>query len=395
MRRIGLLLAFLESAALGAQPTVVSYPRTDRAPARWTVDARPILEIGGQDGTGPAELTNVVGVGRQSSGTIIIADGTTRELRAFDARGHFLKRWARRGRGPGELPELDGVSMEGDTLLAIDGRQAVHLFAPDGAWLRSLILPEVPGHLVNPVFGSLSAVDAVLRLRAGSLDMKTPIRHDSAWIARVSLADSGVRVFAALPLEPTFPMGPGGRYRYPLGFAPGPLAVARTGRVCVAFSADYHITCTDSLGRALSIVQRDVTRRAVTDSARQAFRAVAAGRRPDGTSRFEGSLRAQREQVAAATEFAPVFPAISQLLLARTGDLWVRRYATEDGFSTSLWRSNTATSEWSIFDARGRWLADCVLPARFAPADMGNDWVIGVSRDADDVERVSVYRLRR
>jgi hypothetical protein len=258
-----------------------------------------------------------------------------------------------------------------------------------------LLLPEVPGHIVNPVFGSLNAVDAVQRLRRGSVRRMAEIRMDSVWIARVSLADSTVRVLAALPLSPTFPVGPGGRYRYALGFAPAPLVVARTGRVCLAFSATYRITCTDSLGRPVTIVQRELASRAVSDSARRAYRFVTSGRRPDGTSRFEGSLREQRERIAAETQFAPVLPAISQLVLARTGELWVRRYTIEDGFSASLWRSNTAPSEWSIHDTRGRWLADCTLPARFAPADMGEDWVVGVSRDADDAERVSVYRLRR
>lgn len=227
------------------------------------------------------------------------------------------------------------------------------------------------------------------------MDQLSRIRGDSAWIARVSLRDSGVRVFAAVRLEPTFPLDPGGRSRYPLGFAASPLVVARTGRMCSGYSADYRITCADSLGRPVTVVQRAVARRAVSDSARSAYRAVTSGRRPDGTSRFEGSLREHRERVAAETQFAAAYPAISQLILARTGELWVRRYATEDGFSASRWRSNTAPSEWSIYDARGRWLADCVLPARFAPADMGEDWVVGVSRDADDVERVSLYRLRR
>ena len=149
MKRLTCLLMIAVAGAVQAQPVVASYAQTTRAPTRWTVEARALVEIGGQDGTGPAELNNVVGVGRQADGTLIIADGTSRELRAFDARGRFLKRWARRGRGPGELPELDGISMEGDSLVAIDGRQAVHLFGPGGDWVRSLILPAVPGHIVK------------------------------------------------------------------------------------------------------------------------------------------------------------------------------------------------------------------------------------------------------
>jgi len=285
--------------------------------------------------------------------------------------------------------------MEGDTLVAIDGRRAVHLFLPTGAWARSLLLPAVSGYVVNPAVGSLNAVEAVVRLRAGSMEALASLRADSAWLARVSLADSTVRVLAAVPLNPTFPTGPAGRYRYPLGYAPGPLVVARHGRVCLAYSAAYRIICVDSLGRPRRIIARDVAPRPVSDSARRAYRFVTSGRRPDGSSRYEGSLRAHRERIAAAIQFATTFPLISQLLLASTGELWVRRYVTEDGFTVSPWRTNAVESEWSVYDATGAWVADCTLPARFALADAGPDWILGVSRDSDDVERVSLYPLRR
>ena len=394
MRRVGLLIVLLAARLPEAQPIVVRYPQTTRPPARWTIDPRPLLEIGGQDGTGPTEFTNIVGVGRQSTGALIVADGATNELRAFEARGRFVKRWTRLGRGPGELLALDGISMEGDSVVVVEGRQAVHLFAPDGERLRSLMLPPVPGFIANPVFGSMSSFDAMLRLRAGSLEQLASVRQDSIWFARVSLRDSGVRVLAAERLGPTFPLSPG-RTRYALGFGAAPLVVARTGRMCVAFSARVRVTCMDSLGRAAFILEHEVARRAVTDSARRAYRAVTSGRRPDGTSRFAGGLREFREQVARESQFADVYLAMSQLLLAHTGELWVRHYATEDGFEASRWRSNTAASAWSIYDGAGRWVADCVLPPRFAPADRGADWGVGVSRDADDVERVSVCRLRR
>jgi hypothetical protein len=75
--------------------------------------------------------------------------------------------------------------------------------------------------------------------------------------------------------------------------------------------------------------------------------------------------------------------------------LWVRTFVTADGINTSQWRSNHAPSDWSVYDRTGRWIADCRLPARFAPAEIGADYVIGVSQDNDDVERVTLWPLRR
>ncbi|MGQ0642904.1 MAG: hypothetical protein ACT4P6_19330 [Gemmatimonadaceae bacterium] len=133
-----------------SQPVVQSYPRGAQAPAHWRVGPRPTLEIGGQEGVGPAEFSGIVGVTRQNDGTLIVADGTSRELRFFGANGRYLRTATRRGLGPGEIEYLTEFTAVGDTLVVADGRRAVHVFAPDGKWLRSLILPLVQGYIVNP-----------------------------------------------------------------------------------------------------------------------------------------------------------------------------------------------------------------------------------------------------
>jgi hypothetical protein len=217
MQTLTLVAALLGTAGLlPSQPLVQVYPRGAKAPTQWTVAPRPSLEIGGSNGVGPAEFSGIVGLTRQADGTLIVADGTSRELRIFERDGRFRRAATRRGQGPGELPELDRLTAVGDTLVAIDGRRAVHVFAPDGRWLRS-----------------------------------------------------------------------------------------------------------------------------------------------------------------------------------RTGELWVRTYVSEDGFRASVWPTNAVPSDWSIYDRQGRWVADCRLPARFSPVDVGADYVLGVSRDADDVERVSLWNLQR
>ena len=378
------------AAPVAGQSTISSYPLRARAPAQWTVLARPILEIGGESATGPTEFTKVVGVARLTSGTIVVADGTSRELRAFDSQGRFVKRYTRKGNGPGELPWLDAMTMVGDTMVVIDGRRAVHVFAPDGSWRTSLVLPAVPGYIVNPAIGALNGSDAVIKLRAGSLGS---VRQDSVWLARISLRDTSVRIFGAQPLPPTFSARPGGPAPYALGFAPYTLAAVTPRRVCLAHSERYEISCLDSLGKTVVVIRRELAAMTVSDSARRAYRFVKSGRRPDGSSRYEGTLRAHRERVAAAARFAASYPAISQLLIAHSGELWVRRYVPEDGLSESPWRSNAVPSEWSIYDRQGRWIADCRLPARFAPGDIGRDYVLGVSQDDDDLERVIMLRL--
>jgi hypothetical protein len=50
---------------------------------------------------------------------------------------------------------------------------------------------------------------------------------------------------------------------------------------------------------------------------------------------------------------------------------------------------------WSVFAPDGTWLADVTLPARFQPFEMGADYVIGATLGEDDVDHVSMYRIRR
>jgi hypothetical protein len=62
-------------------------------------------------------------------------------------------------------------------------------------------------------------------------------------------------------------------------------------------------------------------------------------------------------------------------------------------------RRGTATPDkpttWTVLGADGTWTADVILPPRFSLLDAGRDYVAGIELDADDVESVVVYPLRR
>jgi hypothetical protein len=46
-----------------------------------------------------------------------------------------------------------------------------------------------------------------------------------------------------------------------------------------------------------------------------------------------------------------------------------------------------------VFDASGRWLGEVAMPARFIPLEIGADYVLGRSRDTDNVTRAVMYRI--
>ena len=52
-----------------------------------------------------------------------------------------------------------------------------------------------------------------------------------------------------------------------------------------------------------------------------------------------------------------------------------------------------ADPSWSVFDADGVWLGVTTLPSGFTPMDIDTDYVLGLWRDADEVEHVQLYEL--
>ena len=67
----------------------------------------------------------------------------------------------------------------------------------------------------------------------------------------------------------------------------------------------------------------------------------------------------------------------------RLGNLWVREYN----------RPGSIRSQWSVFDADGRFLGPLRFPDRFVPLDIGRDYVLGLSKDEFDVEYIQLYDL--
>jgi hypothetical protein len=380
----------------GQTPRVVHYGEGAKPPARWVVAPKPLLEIGGADAEGPAEFTKIALVARQRDGSIIVANGATNELRVFDQRGRFIRNAARSGKGPGEISNLDRAFAIDDTIVVSDDRFKLHVFAPNGKWTRSYVVSPIPNYVINPLIGAMSATSVVFALRKGEIKRLESVRFDSLWFARVGVLDSTVRHLAAERLAPTYGVDPGFPPIYDLGFAPRTLASVTRGRMCVGYPERYEVTCIDSLGRTIFELSRDTRRRAVSDSAKRAFRFERSGRRPDGTSIYEGSLRQHRERVADLAKFAAFYPAYAQLMFSRTGDLWVRDFQTYDGIQRgNAMLAGPAASTWSIYDTAGTWIADCTLPPRFAATEIGADYVIGISRDEDDVERVTLLSLRK
>jgi hypothetical protein len=87
------------------------------------------------------------------------------------------------------------------------------------------------------------------------------------------------------------------------------------------------------------------------------------------------------------TEFPGTEPPHGTFRIDAGGRLWVKDYLAP--------RAETGPSTWQVFDAEGRLLGPVTLPPRFAPTDIGEDYVLGTWLDDDDLPHVLMYGLTK
>ena len=79
------------------------------------------LRIGGAE-EGPASFSDVHSMIATSDGSIFVLETKDQEVRVFDRDGKFLRRAARRGKGPGEIEYGTGLAISRDTVWVSDPR---------------------------------------------------------------------------------------------------------------------------------------------------------------------------------------------------------------------------------------------------------------------------------
>ncbi len=384
------------TSARGSAPLIL-YGTNESAQSRWRLSARPLLTVGGANGSGPTEFATIVGVLRLDDGRLVVADAGSRELRYFDRAGRFVEKRAGPGRGPGEVQGLEGLYLQSDTLYALDSYGGAHLYSIDGAYLRTLPYRMGPASTFSGNPSGVVANSGLVGLGRLRNWQRRPAGVDSSEVRVLRAGERTPVTIATLPSGRTFQQT-GDAYARWFAFSPSLVVASFPTEICTSFTETYEIVCLGTTGRPTRTLRRALRPRAVTDSMKRAWRDGMAGRLPGSKSRWEGSLRVHRENVARTSEFTRALPTIARLVASRTGELWVSDYQPSDGivsFAGGVTRPPAEPTRWNIFDARSRWIGTLMLPPRFSLFDVGRDWVAGVARDEDDVERVEVWEVRR
>jgi hypothetical protein len=346
----------------------------------WTTESTPSVSIGEIEGAQPYMFAQVVGAVRLSDGRLVVANAGSSELRVYDARGAHLNTLGRSGSGPGEFLALRALwLMPADTLLVADSRNArVSVYAPGPTLVRSIQLAtaaSITGRMADGAFlftigiappekvakfeGLVEYNGFVLRRTAESTAFDT--------IARGKAGQSFVQ-----PAAPSFR-----QYPFPFG---------RTAQIAVGptrfYYADTHTTeigVYGPRGERMGSVRIRGSGRALSGSDFQRWVDEDVAKRATEQAKLDAREGYKQIPPPART------PEFAALKLDDDGNLWVRRYGPP-------W---DPSPDWDVHTADGAPLANVKLPQRFEPMHIGRDFVLGVRKDALDVEHVELYRLTR
>lgn len=410
MRYIAALVVLLPQLALAQRTSdsagvrIVESTRSVLPAARaWRVDPRPMLAIGcgATDLTGCSrgdslyEFNLIMGVARLSDGRIAVAVQGSDHIRFFDTRGKYLASAGRDGDGPGEFRQILGMTQTRGDTLAVTDLGEVEYFTGDGKHIRrgasralgdfSFVFPS--GFFDDGSYVGLDRNTDVV-LPAGRRLLERPLVHVSADGRQVDTL--GRRPEAEQVFD--------GRSRWGRRFVFGPVGLLAAGgdRFYFGYPSRWEVGAYDRSGRLQLLMRRTVSSRPVTDADRDAYRAHL--RRFIQSDPYHPTTPERAQQAIENLMFAEQLPTFGDLLVDRTGHLWVKAFDIRDEMQNPGPASvNTIAvpTQWDVFDREGRWLCTVQLPARFTPLEIGADYVAGLARDEDDIEYVHLYRLSK
>ena len=344
----------------------------------WRIDPDPVLDLT-LSGTGPAhEFYQARSMKQRPDGSLMIADGSSGEVRVFSATGEFLASFGGRGDGPGEFRSLRGIENAGDTVVAF-GRTRVVVAAPDLSVVRTFGVDFFTadlhylsgGAILRETSRSVMPMDGL----TGSVRRPEPlVLLDLEGALVDSIGEMRGPELFALARDGSFVGGAG------LWFGNRSHLDALGQHILRGSSDMMQVEELDMSGSLVRILR-------IPDYPLDLSAAEIAAERSHVLDRFPPGSTSVLKTVLEAVPASETRPAYADILVDPSGAVWLELYR---GAS-----EQDQPQEWLVLAADGTWLGTVGIPDGFAVSDITMDAVLGVWRDELDVQHPQVLRLTR
>lgn len=357
---------------------------TGTGPAIWTVDPLPIWSLPDESQGLEYSFHLARGLRRLPDGTVVLINAGTPELRAFAPDGQLLWRTGTAGDGPGDFRSPRWIlPLPGDTLMVGDGQlNRVSYFSTSGEFVRAERLtdelacgPEYPG-----LRDRLMVVADCAPPSSWAPGLQLRDRH----LTLVSPALPGGRRRLAKVAATEMMVGPGQRYWFP-PFGLSGVVAAQDSLIFYGTGEQFAVEVYSISGRRLRTIGLARPRQPVTDEIKAEWHAIEARRMREFILQRGGTPRVEEGGQVSETVFRDSVPAFGEFRVDPDLNLWIGEYVL----------TGRQPVRWTVLSAEGDWLAEVTVPDRFRIWEVGRDYLLGVWRDDDDVERIHMYRVRR
>ena len=398
-------MALVLVACTGDQPgdRTGDDPADGAASGIIVVDSVPTLTIGNENSP-DYQFSVIVAARRLGSGSILVADRGSQQLRFFDAAGKFTQRAGGPGEGPGEFRDVAwaDVAPDGSIFVYDERLRRLSAFTVSGELTRTWRIGEATEGVNLLPIGFLAERSLVWSAWTHPTEEQNPVgsvfRTTSSYL-RAELSDSLSELYPK-----TFPVlaqqpgrrhyahdlaGADSRILVSLAFTPTPLADVAGGQLYLAASDSLGVMVYDSHGQQVSRIANGAAPATVEahDVAALQEQLVKSALVEAGGEIAESDVRTFYARLFAAMPMPDRKPIIDALVVGPAGEIWVRQYAAD--------RVETDAATWWVFSRSGQRTALLTLPVSFKVTEIGADYVLGVRRDEMGVEQVQLFELTR
>ncbi len=352
---------------------------TDRT-ATEELEIVPYLTFGGAE-EGPTALTDIRSIVVDPQGRILVLDFATQQIEMFDSGGAHLRTIGRKGAGPGEMENANGLLRAADGALWVNdpGNQRFTVFDPEGNYQRS-----IPVNITSYGFRWEAWFDS-----DGALYEPISVRQDTTRLDRLQrFRDNGAAVDTlTVPCEGLLPRRTRednfvfeysrGMTVMPIPFGASPILIFdRKGHAWCGVSSEYTLRRVGLSGGGDTLTLRGS----------HAPPPVTQVDRDSVIARIRESMAKYKVKDPDWSRIPALKPVIGRTVVDDSGRVWINPAVSDSG------------QVWEVFSETGIPVAvvhSQVVFNRYRPLILQGDKVTGVALDTNDVPVVVTGRLRR